>query len=279
MFIQSLHIYPIKSCRGIQVSSVKVMPWGFEDDHIFMLVSETGSHLSQREIPDLCLVQPLIIDNRIVVYNREGVFCEFPRLGIKDEKERKVTVHGQETVGFDQGDILARKFSDFLHVPCRLIRACPNRMRVRKVDNLEFTSPIPMWLAFQDSSPVHVITEDSLTMVEEMSGKSNTLVQFRPNIVLSGEDGIAHMEDACASMSVHGPKGSITKFVTRKKTERCSIPGINQETGKKEKELLKGLSSYRKGVGGKVFFGTYLIPFVFNRLHPINEDERVTVIV
>lgn len=54
--VSEIWIYPIKSCRGMKVSSAVVGKRGFLLDRIFMLIDEEGKFVSQRTQPKMALI-------------------------------------------------------------------------------------------------------------------------------------------------------------------------------------------------------------------------------
>ena len=57
--VSALYIYPIKSCRGIEVRAFRLDDLGPQFDRRFMLVDAEGQCITQREEPRLALVTPL----------------------------------------------------------------------------------------------------------------------------------------------------------------------------------------------------------------------------
>lgn len=53
--ISELWVYPIKSCKGIRMSSVNVLARGFELDRAFMVVDASGKFVTQRSFPSMAL--------------------------------------------------------------------------------------------------------------------------------------------------------------------------------------------------------------------------------
>jgi uncharacterized protein YcbX len=49
MQVASLHVYPVKSCQGVSVTSAAVSATGFSLDRIFCIVDETHTYVTQRE--------------------------------------------------------------------------------------------------------------------------------------------------------------------------------------------------------------------------------------
>jgi uncharacterized protein YcbX len=54
--ITDLHIYPVKSCRGIPLQSAPLSHTGLADDRHWMLVRPNGRFVTQRELPRMALV-------------------------------------------------------------------------------------------------------------------------------------------------------------------------------------------------------------------------------
>ncbi len=61
--LTSLHIYPLKGCRGIDLSQSAVEPWGLAGHRRWLVVDPGFRFLSQREQPALA---------RVVVGPRSG---------------------------------------------------------------------------------------------------------------------------------------------------------------------------------------------------------------
>ena len=63
--VSQLVIYPIKSCRGIEVEQALVGATGFEYDRRWMVVGDDGRFLSQREHHRLALVRVQLAGDRL----------------------------------------------------------------------------------------------------------------------------------------------------------------------------------------------------------------------
>ena len=58
--IQQLHVYPIKSCKGIAVNQCVVTTRGFHLDRMFMVVDKSGKFVSQRSYPSMSLIEVMM---------------------------------------------------------------------------------------------------------------------------------------------------------------------------------------------------------------------------
>ena len=51
--LASIHIYPMKAARAVDLAKSLVEPWGLAGDRRWLLVDEDGRFVSQREEPSL----------------------------------------------------------------------------------------------------------------------------------------------------------------------------------------------------------------------------------
>ena len=60
MRLASIHIYPVKAARAVDLDESCVEPWGLAGDRRWLLVDGNGRFISQREEPSLArvVVQP-----------------------------------------------------------------------------------------------------------------------------------------------------------------------------------------------------------------------------
>ncbi len=70
--ISQLYIYPIKSLGGIQVSTAQLTEKGMQYDRRWMLVDANLQFLTQREFPEMSLLQTMIENDRLVIYHKNN---------------------------------------------------------------------------------------------------------------------------------------------------------------------------------------------------------------
>ena len=68
--VSELFIYPIKSLAGIAVNSAKVTDRGFQYDRRWMLVDEDNVFFTQREFPQMALLQVEVMHDGLKVYHK-----------------------------------------------------------------------------------------------------------------------------------------------------------------------------------------------------------------
>ncbi len=65
-----IYIYPIKSLGGISLQTAKVEERGLQYDRRWMLVDKNGMFLTQREYPQMALLQVKVNDDKLEVTHK-----------------------------------------------------------------------------------------------------------------------------------------------------------------------------------------------------------------
>lgn len=239
--VSALHVYPIKSCRGLDLKAVRFDRIGPVYDRRFMLVDEQGKLLTQRELPKLALVEP-----RLGPTSLQVSAPRMPPLKVamskRDPKLIEVQVWKHTGPAEDVGGNAAAWFSEFLERECRLVRLAENAPRL--IDPRY--APEPTQVAFSDGFPVLLLSEASL---EDLNGRLQQKLpmnRFRPNLVVRGCEAFA--EDGWKRIRA----GEITLDVV-KPCDRCTITTVDQITAKAGAEPLATLATYRKRENGVLF--------------------------
>ncbi len=264
MRVLSLHLYPVKSCRGLSLTRARVGRRGLDLDRRWMVVDEAGTFLTQRDLPRLALVD--------VQLEGEGLMLSAPGHGAMAVPATpdlatlrrgrngqpgpvKVRVWKSEVEAVDCGDAAAHWLGSWLGRPARLV-AMPDDAE-RGVDPT-FSRPGDI-VGFADGFPVLLTTRASLDDLSARLGDAGPVPmdRFRPNVVVDGEG--AWDEDAWRRVLV----GPIPLRVS-KPCGRCTVITIDQHTGHKTGvEPLRTLSTFRQqtgAAGSSVVFGQNLIP-------------------
>jgi uncharacterized protein len=243
--LSELHIYPIKSARGISLSSARVDIRGLEHDRRWMLVDEQGRFLTQRSIPRMALIRVELSSSHLSV-KAEGM--NELRLSLRPDSgdSLHVCVWNDSFDAIDAGNDAASWFTKMLAFPCRLV-FMPD-MSERFV-NPKYV-PQNTLVSFADGFPFLLISQASLNNLNSRLAEPVPMNRFRPNLVIEGCT--AYEEDSWASITI----GSV-RFRVVKPCWRCTVPTVNQETGIRAPEPILTLSSYRTREG-KVCFGQNL---------------------
>ncbi|MGZ8537492.1 MAG: MOSC domain-containing protein [Flavisolibacter sp.] len=268
--VSQLFIYPIKSLGGISLDKAEITDRGFRYDRRWLLVNEHNVFMTQREFPQMCLLQPSITETGIKISLKKN-FVEF-FLPFEGEESDEVIV--QIWNDYCRARIVSKAanewFSEMLSVSCRIV-FMPEETK-RSVDktyakNQEVTS-------FSDAFPFLIIGETSLQDLNSKLTIPLPMNRFRPNIVFSG--GEAYEEDYMQHFTIN-----VIDFYGVKPCARCPITTIDQDDATKSKEPLKTLADYRTH-HNKVFFGQNLLHEGAGSIHVGDEiiiKERSTEVV
>lgn len=245
-FVKSLHIYPLKSCRGIDVRAAQLTQTGLAWDRNWMLVDRDGVFISQREHPNMALISIALDANTL-----QCVAARMPSMSIAlqnaGRSRRRVYVWEYEGHAFDEGDAAAKWFSDFLGTHCRLVAFDPAEQRK---SDANWTGANEALNRFSDGFPILIANTASLAELNARLDAPIPMNRFRPNIVIEGL--APYDEDHIDTLSTQSIVLRIVKPCTR-----CEITTTDQETGARSVEPLQTLSTYRANprVQGGITFG------------------------
>lgn len=232
--ITALHIYPVKSCAGIALSSARMTATGFEFDRQWMIARPNGRFVTQRELPRLALIGTAIDDAHLRLTAPE---VEPLALPLNHDGERtQVVVWRDQCAALDAGDAAANWLERVMGEPLRLVRFDPNGKRQA---DPAWTGAIEAYAQFADAFPWLLISEGSLAALNERLPRPLPMNRFRPNIVVSGlapfeEDSVESLSDD--RVSLHPIKPST----------RCAITTTDQTRGERDgDEPLRTLRAFR----------------------------------
>jgi uncharacterized protein YcbX len=246
MRVVELHVFPVKSMAGFSPPSARVQSWGLEGDRRWMVVTQEGRFLTQREIPAMSQLRPEAAGATLRLH-AEGhgtldARADGPPLEVVIWKDRvQATTCGGEADAW---------LTEALREPCRLVYLDdPARRPVRAPYRSNGET-----VAFTDGFPVLLTSLDSLADLNQRLATPIRISRFRGNIVIGGSAPWA--EDGWTKIRI----GTAT-FRVVKPCDRCIITTIDQETGERpdKREPLRTLASFRRDPRG-VMFGQNLIP-------------------
>jgi uncharacterized protein YcbX len=249
--IDSLHIYPVKSCGGAALDEALIIETGFELDRAWMVVDAEGEFVSQRELPRMALITPIVKFSEVVLRAPGMLALVLP----VDAAEQPVKVRVWDDVvnAYDMGNTAAQWFSDFLGIKgLRLVRFDPEHKRL---SNFTWTGGAEARNTFSDGYPLLVASAASLADLNarlmQQGHAAVDMRRFRPNIVLSGLQE-AFDEDFVDTLTF----GSVTLKLV-KPCARCPIPNVDPATGEPSPQVIDTLTRYRSNprVNGAVTFG------------------------
>jgi uncharacterized protein len=250
--LESIHVYPVKSCAGTAPREAVLAETGFDLDREWMVVDDAGRFVTQRELPRMALIRTALKSNELIL-RAPGMLAVHVAVD-RVEERTTVEVWGDRVAAFDMGALAAQWFSDFLGRPLRLARFDPESPR--RADP-RWTGPIEAANAFQDGFPLLVASVASLAEVNRRLAANGapavSVARFRPNLVLGGLD--AHGEDHLDEIAFASAEGPV-RLELVKPCVRCSIPDVDPATGQTGHAVGDVLAGYRADprMGGGLTF-------------------------
>jgi uncharacterized protein YcbX len=245
--------YPVKSCRGEDLTEVEVEPWGLAGDRRWMVIDPTGEVVTAREANRLVLITPEITGR--------GLRLSAP--GVADlEVDRPLPEQLVPVKIFDDRldallapEVAADWLSEVIGRPLRLVYLDDPRRRPVDPDYAEPGEVVSL----ADGFPLLLASEESLAQLNAwiatgpQAGEGLLpMTRFRPNLVVRGAEAFA--EDDWRRIRV----GEVS-FRVPKPCARCVLTTIDPDTAVRTKEPLVSLARHRK-IGGKTLFAMNLIP-------------------
>jgi hypothetical protein len=259
MQLTGLFIYPVKSLRGIALTSAEVDELGLVGDRRFMVVDESGRFLTQRTLPRMALIATALAADTLTLSAAGAGSISVdrtasPSLG-RETRPKSVSVWKSEgLLADDCGDAVAQWLSDFLGVKCRLVRI--GEKFVRPI--LKPAAGPGDRVMFADAVPFLVVSEASLADLNDRlvarGEDALPMNRFRPNFVVNGCAAFA--EDAWPRFRI----GHMA-FRAAGPCVRCVVTTTDQATAERGKEPLRTLATYRRSATDStdVNFGQNLI--------------------
>jgi uncharacterized protein len=247
--ISRLFVYPVKSLGGISVNDSLLTDRGFQYDRRWMLLDGENRFMTQREYPQMALLQTSITENGIALFHVNDIHERtiIPFYGQRGERI-KVQVWNDICDAVLVSNDIDRWISDRLGLKCRLVYMPDDSLR--KVDEAYAVEKGAI-NNFSDGYPLLVLSQSSLDDLNSQMEKPIPMNRFRPNIVLSGAN--PYEEDEMEEFMIRG-----VHFFGVKLCARCMITTINQETLEKSTEPLKTLATYRTR-DNNIWFGQNVI--------------------
>lgn len=256
MHLASIHLYPVKSCRGIQVDSAAFDALGLIGDRRFMVVDSAGKFITQRSHPKMALIKTALSATHLTLSTELAGDISVLRESDSQPQGRSVSVWQSEgLLADDCGSAVAEWLSEFLGQALRLVRI--GEQFYRPILKPGKAQPGDV-VSFADAYPFLIISEASLdNLNDRLAAKGEETLpmdRFRPNFVVSGC--AAYAEDTWAKVQI-----GESLFRNGGPCARCIITTTDQQTAERGKEPLRTLATYRRDPSepSNVNFGVNLI--------------------
>jgi hypothetical protein len=250
--LASVHIYPLKGCRAIDLRESVVEPWGLAGDRRWLAVNSDGRFFSQREHAGMARLVVTYGQRRGIGVSSDGFAPLWVATPGSSAEMLKVSVWSSRVLAAAAGPEADAWFSAFMGEPARLVYLDdPTR---RAVDP-EFGADGDV-VSFADGYPLLATSTGSLAGLGDWltaaGGQPVPMNRFRPSVVLDGFEPWA--EDRWRRISI----GSVS-FRVAKPCGRCLVTTTDQQTGERGTQPLTMLGARRR-FGQALVFGQNLIP-------------------
>jgi uncharacterized protein YcbX len=242
--LSGIKIYPVKSLPGISLNSSVVEERGLKYDRRWMLVDAENMFFTQRLFPQMIFID-VKIENDKLIFAHKRKALEKLAVPMNDYlgKDIHVGVWDDTCLAKEYGKEINQWFEEVLKFKCKLVYMPDSSHRKTSTDYF----PNSKNVSFADGYPFLIIGEESLNYLNAKLENPVSIDQFRPNLIFSG--GSEHIEDEWEKIKI----GAL-QFAVVKPCARCVITTIDLNSGNKNKEPLKTLSTYRNS-DGKIMFG------------------------
>ena len=239
MHISTIHVYPVKSLKGIGLTAATVEKRGIRHDRRWMLTDRRNVFFTQREFPKMALIS-VEVGEDCLRFSASGAddlrVPAMPGTGNLGE----MTIWQSVCPGEIYENSVNEWFSTVLETDCQLVYM-PDTTERHVSELFDTGNDI---VSFADGYPLLLLGEASLDDLNaKLADKGErvplSMNRFRPNVVVSGSEAFA--EDRWKRIRI----GEV-EFRIVKPCVRCVMTTIDQSRGEfAGKEPLKTLATYR----------------------------------
>lgn len=247
LILSEIYIYPVKSLGGIRINSAETGERGLKYDRRYLLVDEFGSFLTQREYPRLALLKLSIEENRFKVLDTKNDCQIYIPFEFNSGDKIDVKIWSDVCNAIKLPEEINLWFSRAISKKCTLVYMPDDERRIVEKKYVVDEHIV----SFADAYPYLIIGKSSLDDLNSRLDHPVTMDRFRPNFVFSGGD--PYEEDTWKDFEIND-----VFFSAVKPCARCVITTTDQNTGARQKEPLKTLSTYRT-INNKVMFGMNVV--------------------
>ena len=283
--IVSMRVYPIKSCRGIEVDETRLRKTGLLLDRNWMFISKSDrKFMTIRSNPAMTLVDTNIVEKdkqtHLEISVQGGAAVTIPAFPTKEWLAENTTLTQVEiweepTDAYEYRESINAVFSKFFKQDVALVYKGPQPRNIN-VNGREELYGKKQEHHFADVMSLQIASEASLkdlnSRLEKIPGADAlTIERFRPNIIVRGRDDHPWEEDTWKRVritTVLPDREMLFKLdldvVAR--CARCQVPNVNPDTAEKHaKEPWTELMKFRRvDQGGpakyKPCFGMLCVP-------------------
>ena len=288
--IVSMRFYPIKSCRGIEVTKTRLRKMGLTLDRNWMFISKADrKFMTIRGDASMTLIDTAIVEDaktkeqmlEISIHGTDArvLVPAFPSREWLEANTKlgDVEIWEQETDAWEYGDDVNKPFSKFFDKEVALVYKGP-KQRMVAINGKEELYGKATPHHFADVMSLQVASEASIKDLNrrlKIKGvdlpRELTIERFRPNIIVRGRDDHPWEEDTWKRIRIETTLPAEEAIYQLDldvvaRCARCQVPNVDPDTAKKHpKEPWDELMKFRRvDTGGpakwKPCFGMMCVP-------------------
>jgi len=247
--VTDIYEYPLKSSKGNRLKRAEIVLSGLKNDRKVAVIDSKNRIVTGRECPKLVRVSSEI-RNGILFLKSLGTENITVNLN-SDYADTTATLFGKKVSGAVLNSCASLWISNVLDGSFKLIYLADisGPLRGNRAEKGEFSTK------YVDSAPLHLINLKTLVHLNSKLQVKVGPENFRPNIVLDGEEPFE--EDYWTEISING-----CRLKVQGPTKRCIFTTINPKTALKEPNIepLSTLAGLRRSNGQPITFGIDLVP-------------------
>ncbi len=233
MQVESLHIYPIKSCAGINLTEMHFTPDGYiVMDREWAVVDPKGEVTWQGAYPRLALIKPEYDGTTLTLTTSSRLTCRIPPLRehntcdfrIWNDQAKRSELHH----GIDAGSEAAEFLREVTGAELRLVRL--SRAAIQRT-----------W-----AHPIHLISRQSLEALNRFRQAGGeepiSVIRFRPNIMLGGGKNLGAFPEEQFTQLTGETVGGACRLEIYERCVRCIMPDVDPEIGTMKAGVLKAVA-------------------------------------
>lgn len=256
--VASLHVYPVKGLRGLDLAEASLERQGLQHDRRWAILRPGGKVLTQRDLPAMARIdavpeaaslRPARL--RLECAGHGGIDAAATGAPLTLE------VWGARVPALAANPEASAWLARVLGAPCTLAYLDDPAARPVTPDLARPGDAVSL----ADGFPLLVATTASLAALNARLDTPVPMARFRPNLVLDGaapwaEDGWSHVQFAATRLRLASP------------CSRCTVTTVDQRTGAvtPRKEPLRTLGHLHRDADGRITFGWNAIPEVLGRI-------------
>jgi len=186
--VSALYYYPVKSLAGIALQSADVDALGIQYDRRWMVVDDTGRFVTQRQHPQMALIQALLDDGQLKLSH--ALYGSVMVPDAQEDQNMPVSIWNSDVMAWPCHHTVDAWLSEVLGFSCRLVFFSEASERQVDINYAKQGDQV----AFADGYPLLVVNEATLEALNAELPMPVPMQRFRPNIVLKGAESLKEHE-------------------------------------------------------------------------------------